>query len=80
MSTRLIALDGAVETAIRLGVADVIADVVETGTTLRQAVWSCSAIRSCFRSDLDPPYRRGAASGLDQLERRLNGVWSPATT
>ena len=25
------------ETAIRLGVADVIADVVETGTTLRQA-------------------------------------------
>ena len=35
--TRLIPLDGAVETAIRLGVADVIADVVETGTTLRQA-------------------------------------------
>ena len=35
--TRLIALDGAVETAIRLGVADAIADVVETGTTLRQA-------------------------------------------
>ena len=35
--TRLITLDGAVETAIRLGVADVIADVVETGTTLRQA-------------------------------------------
>ena len=37
MITRLISLDGAVETAIRLGVADVIADVVETGTTLRQA-------------------------------------------
>ena len=37
VSTRLIALDGAVETAIRLGVADAIADVVETGTTLRQA-------------------------------------------
>ena len=28
-------LDGAVETSIQLGVADVIADVVETGTTLR---------------------------------------------
>ena len=28
-------LDGAVETAITLGVADVIADVVETGATLR---------------------------------------------
>src|ERR1700712_1319189 len=37
VSARLISLDGAVETAIRLGVADVIADVVETGTTLRQA-------------------------------------------
>ena len=33
----MVRLDGAVETAVRLGVADVIADVVETGTTLRQA-------------------------------------------
>lgn len=30
-------LDGAVETAVHLGVADVIADVVETGTSLRNA-------------------------------------------
>jgi ATP phosphoribosyltransferase len=30
-------LEGAVETSIQLGVADVIADVVETGTTLRNA-------------------------------------------
>ena len=30
-------LDGAVETSVQLGVADVIADVVETGSTLRQA-------------------------------------------
>ena len=30
-------LDGAVETSIQLGVADVIADVVETGSTLRAA-------------------------------------------
>ena len=33
----IIALDGAVETAVRLDVADAIADVVETGTTLRAA-------------------------------------------
>ena len=33
----VIRLDGAVESAVRLGVADVIADVVETGSTLRQA-------------------------------------------
>ena len=30
-------LDGAVESSVQLGVADVIADVVETGSTLRQA-------------------------------------------
>ena len=30
-------LDGAVESSIQLGVADVVADVVETGSTLRQA-------------------------------------------
>ncbi len=34
---RMIPLDGAVESAIRLGVADAIADVVETGNTLRKA-------------------------------------------
>jgi len=33
----VVRLDGAVETAIRLGVADAVADVVETGTTLRTA-------------------------------------------
>ena len=33
----VIALDGAVETAVSLGVADLIADVVSTGNTLRQA-------------------------------------------
>ncbi len=33
----VVRLDGAVETSIQLGVADVIADVVETGSTLRNA-------------------------------------------
>lgn len=33
----LVQLDGAVETAVRLGVADAVADVVSTGNTLRQA-------------------------------------------
>ena len=35
--SQIVALDGAVESAIKLGVADVIADVVSTGGTLRQA-------------------------------------------
>lgn len=33
----IVHLDGAVESSIRLGVADIVADVVETGTTLRTA-------------------------------------------
>lgn len=33
----VVKLDGAVENAVRLGVADAVADVVDTGTTLRQA-------------------------------------------
>lgn len=37
IDAHLIHLDGAVESSIRLGVADAIADVVETGTTLRKA-------------------------------------------
>lgn len=37
VQARVVRLDGAVETAVRLGVADVIADVVETGRTLRAA-------------------------------------------
>src|SRR5215207_6558383 len=37
IQAEVVRLDGAVETSIQLGVADVIADVVETGSTLRQA-------------------------------------------
>lgn len=71
----VVRLDGAVETAIRLGVADVIADVVETGTTLKAAglaVFGEPILRSeavlVRRSDVDVP------AGLDVLARRLQGV------
>jgi len=71
----VVRLDGAVETAIRLGVADVIADVVETGTTLRAAgleVFGEPILRSeavlVRRSDVAAP------AGLDVLTRRLQGV------
>lgn len=37
VNAKVIALDGAVEVAVRLGVADAVADVVSTGNTLRQA-------------------------------------------
>jgi ATP phosphoribosyltransferase len=37
VNAKVITLDGAVEVAVRLGVADAVADVVSTGSTLRQA-------------------------------------------
>jgi ATP phosphoribosyltransferase len=37
ITCELVELDGAVESAVRLGVADAVADVVSTGNTLRQA-------------------------------------------
>ncbi len=74
-ASEIVRLDGAVETAIRLGVADVIADVVETGTTLRAAglaIFGEPILRSeavlVRRSDGDEP------AGLDVLTRRLQGV------
>ena len=73
--TRLIPLDGAVETAIRLGVADAIADVVETGTTLRQAgleLFGDPILES--EAILIRRTRAESPAGLAQLERRLNGV------
>ena len=37
IEAEVVRLDGAVETAVRLGVADAVADVVETGATLKEA-------------------------------------------
>ena len=47
IDAKVVRLDGAVESSVRLGVADAIADVVETGTTLQPPAWRSSASRSC---------------------------------
>jgi ATP phosphoribosyltransferase len=73
----IVRLDGAVENAVRLGVADLIADVVETGTTLRQAglvtvgepLLHSSAVL-ITREEGEGSEQRKAA----QLLRRLQGV------
>ena len=49
IDAEVVRLDGAIESSIRLGVADAIADVVETGNTMRAAGWRPSVIRSCAR-------------------------------
>jgi ATP phosphoribosyltransferase len=75
IDAEVIALDGAVETAVRLGVADVIADVVETGTTLRNAglqVFGDPLFTS--QAVLIRPRQAAASAGAAQLVRRLQGV------
>lgn len=75
VGAEVIRLDGAVETSIQLGVADVIADVVETGTTLRQAGLIVVG-EPILRSEAVLIRRIGAPTdaGFEQLLRRLQGV------
>ena len=73
IDVHLVKLDGAVESAIRLGVADVIADVVETGTTLRKQGLEIFG-EPILRSEAVLIAGPNEAPGLDTLHRRLEGV------
>lgn len=69
----LVRLDGAVESAVRLGVADAVADVVETGATLRAqgleivgpVILESTAVLISAQPD---------RPGIATLQRRLQGV------
>jgi len=69
----MVALDGAVESAVKLGVADAVADVVSTGSTLRAqgleifgpVILESSAVLISANADI---------SGIATLQRRLTGV------
>lgn len=75
INANIVRLDGAVESAIRLGVAEVIADVVSTGGTLRQAglkiigepILASEAVLISRNLPSD-------SKALDVLIRRLSGV------
>jgi ATP phosphoribosyltransferase len=71
----VIRLDGAVESAVRLGVADAIADVVETGSTLRQAGLEIVG-RVILESEAVLVRRSAEAepAGYPVFVRRLRGV------
>src|SRR6266536_647912 len=76
LAAEVVRLDGAVENAIRLGVADVIADVVSTGATLRQAGLEPLG-KPLLESSAVLIRRRGVAeptTPVAQLLRRLQGV------
>jgi ATP phosphoribosyltransferase len=79
VKAEVVRLDGAVENAVRLGVADLIADVVETGATLRQAglvaVGDPILVSSAIL--IGPEQARaenGGTTNVSQLIRRLQGV------
>lgn len=70
----VVRLDGAVETSIQLGVADVIADVVETGSTLRNAGLEVFG-DVILESEAVMITREGAdQAALEIFTRRLQGV------
>jgi ATP phosphoribosyltransferase len=73
IAVELVSLDGAVESAVRLGVADAVADVVSTGTTLRQqnleifgpVILESTAVLISSTKTIE---------GLPTFHRRLHGV------
>jgi ATP phosphoribosyltransferase len=73
VTAELVRLDGAVESAVKLGVADAVADVVSTGSTLRAqgleifgpVILESSAVLISANPDLP---------GISTLHRRLQGV------
>ncbi|MGJ8721156.1 MAG: ATP phosphoribosyltransferase [Salinibacterium amurskyense] len=73
VTAELVSLDGAVESAIRLGVADAVADVVSTGSTLRAqgleifgpVILDSTAVLISSGTDVE---------GSATLQRRLQGV------
>jgi ATP phosphoribosyltransferase len=75
ISAEVVRLDGAVESSVRLGVADLIADVVSTGNTLRQAGLEIFG-DAILTSEAVVISRKDAeiATDLEVLIRRLQGV------
>ena len=71
---RIVHLDGAVESSVQLGVADAIADVVETGSTLKAAGMEILG-EPILRSEAILIGQTGKhPPGLDKLIQRLHGV------
>lgn len=73
VSCEIVTLDGAVESAVRLGVADAVADVVSTGNTLRKAglaIFGPIILESTARLIAAP----GKSGQAEKLLRRLQGV------
>ncbi len=73
LQASIVSLDGAVESSIKLGVADAIADVVSTGTTLRQAGLALLG-EPILESEAVLISAKGSNEESANLIRRINGV------
>lgn len=75
VAAEIVRLDGAVEVSVQLGVADAIADVVETGATLRQAGLELVGA-PILESEAVLVRRAGAPRdpAVDQFVHRMQGV------
>ena len=80
IQAKVVRLDGAVESSVRLGVADAIADVVETGSTLKAAgmeIFGDPILKSeavLIRRTGQGGAANGTAREIEVLIRRLQGV------
>jgi ATP phosphoribosyltransferase len=80
IKAKVVRLDGAVESSVRLGVADAIADVVETGNTLKAAgmeIFGDPILKSeavLIRRTEEGGPANGTAKEIEVLIRRLQGV------
>ncbi len=74
VTATIVSLDGAVESAVRLGVADAVADVVSTGATLRaQGLEIFGPV--ILESEAVLISANPSVSGIETLRHRLHGVW-----
>lgn len=77
INAEVVKLDGAVENSVRLGVADAVADVVETGATLRAAgleIIGESLLSSTAGLIVSPALVGNGNPQLQILKRRVQGV------
>ena len=75
LKAEIVNLDGAVENAIRLGVADAIADVVDTGTTMKQAgLIFVGEVISKSQAVLIKSKNINQSTEVDTFMRRINSV------
>ncbi|GAB3619337.1 ATP phosphoribosyltransferase [Glutamicibacter sp. PS] len=74
IDAEVVRLDGAVESSVRLGVADAIADVVETGNTIKAAGMEIFGAPLLHSEAVLIGRTSHSPTGLEVLIRRLSGV------